>query len=280
MWRWQAASGIVPAVRRTVSLPTGGKELSFIDEGPEDGPAVVLVHGMPGNQRDFKYLAPAMSDRVRVLRVDLPGFGESPVGGLEVDDLARALLGLLEALDLDRPLLAGHSYGGVISTAAADLAPRMVGGLGLICSPALRIHRGMRRIPRVAVGRVLDSPLRPYVSPPLVRVMHRMGFSRRLRDDEHVRCFDVIARYRPEVHRARLKRTVHPTLQVWCEDDPLVEAEVSRELDAHLRRHLARHVALSFASGGHNPQKEHARELGAALADFAEACASSRLHAT
>ncbi len=261
-------------MRRTVSLPRGGGELSFIDEGPEDGPVVVLVHGMPGNQRDFKYLAPAMSKRVRVLRVDLPGFGASPPGGLEVDDLAGSLLGLVEALDLRQPLLAGHSYGGVVITAAADLAPRMVGGLGLICSPALRIHRGMRRLPRVTLGRVLDSRLRPYVSPPLVRAMHRMGFSRRLRDDEHVRCFDVIARYRPAVHRARLLRTVHPTLQVWCQDDPLIEVEVSRELDAHLRRHLTQHVALEFANGGHNPQKDHAEVLGMALADFAKSCAS------
>lgn len=232
---------------------------------------MLLVHGMPGNHRDFKYLAPEMVDRGRVIRVDLPGFGESPRGGLEVDELARALLGLIEGLGLRRPVLAGHSYGGVIIAAAADLAPARIGGLGLICSPGLRLHRGMRRLPRRAVGRVLDSPLRRYVAPALVDAMHRAGFSRRLRDDEHVRCFDVIARYDPSVHRARLLRTVHPTLQAWCRDDPLIEAEVSTELDAHLRERLApdQHVALGFDTGGHNPQKVHAKALGAAMVEFA-----------
>lgn len=226
---------------------------------------------MPGNHRDFKYLAPEMVDRVRVVRVDLPGFGPSPPGGLEVDELAGAVLGLIDGLGLPRPILAGHSYGGVIITAAADLAPTAVGGLGLICSPGLRIHRSMRRLPRRAIGRLLDSPLRPYVAPALVNAMHRFGFSRRLRDDEHVRCFDVIARYEPSVHRTRLVRIAHPTLQAWCRDDPLIEAEVSNELDAHLSQRLAPndHVALGFDTGGHNPQKAHAKALGKALADFA-----------
>lgn len=255
-----------------IPLP-GGREIGCVDQGPTDGPAVVLVHGMPGNVRDFKYLAPEMVGPLRTICVDLPGFGTTPPNGLEVDDLARALLRLVAALELRRPILAGHSYGGIVATAAADLDAAAVGGVGLICSPGLRVHRGLRRIPRKLIGRALSSRWRQPASPWLVRAMHRSGFSRRLRDDEHIRCLEVIARYRPEVHRARLLRQVHPTLQAWCDDDPFIEKELSEELDTLLRRRLkpSHHVAIAYPSGGHNPQKNHAAALGEALTRFADA---------
>jgi haloalkane dehalogenase len=58
-----------------LQLPEG--PLAYIDEGPREGRALIAVHGIPGSARDFRYLAPQLSSRVRFVRFDMPGFGGS-----------------------------------------------------------------------------------------------------------------------------------------------------------------------------------------------------------
>src|SRR5262249_23338585 len=98
---------------RRLDLPHG--VLAYTDEGPRGAPALIAVHGIPGSGRDFRYLAPQLTPDVRVLRVDLPGFG----GSAPVEDAvatlrgrARVVLALADALGLERFAVAGHSMGG------------------------------------------------------------------------------------------------------------------------------------------------------------------------
>src|SRR5262249_17299055 len=98
---------------RRIELPHG--VLAYTDEGPPDAPALIAVHGIPGSGRDFRYLAPQLTPALRVLRVDLPGFGGSAPVADAVASLrgrARVVLALADALGLERFAVAGHSMGG------------------------------------------------------------------------------------------------------------------------------------------------------------------------
>ncbi len=99
---------------------SGGKRLNYREEG--SGPALLLVHGSPGDSRSWGRVVPHLRERFRVLAVDLPGYGGSD--GVPDDPVGRAaLMGAAVARLAEgagEPVrLAGHSYGGVVAVQAA-----------------------------------------------------------------------------------------------------------------------------------------------------------------
>ncbi len=56
--------------------------MSLVDEGPPDGRPWVLVHGIPGSARDFRWFTPALrlaAPSDRIVRLEMPGFGATPL---------------------------------------------------------------------------------------------------------------------------------------------------------------------------------------------------------
>jgi pimeloyl-ACP methyl ester carboxylesterase len=83
-----------------------------------EGPDLVMVHGLTGNLAVWHLqIVPALSEHFRVLTYDLRGHGHSdtPQSGYTLDAMADDLLELLDALEIDKPLIAGHSYGADIA---------------------------------------------------------------------------------------------------------------------------------------------------------------------
>jgi len=241
-----------------------GRPFAYCDEG--EGPAVVLVHGLPGSARDFRWLAPALAKSSRVLRPDMPGFGDTPAEtapGLDVPARARFLLATMAALELERPVVAGHSMGGVVATRAAAMAPEAFGGLALIASPGLRVHRALRRGPFRTLGKLLGSPLvRRALRKPMRDIFAASGF-RHGSDDELSRTLRILAETSMAEHvtaLATVRRLELPTFHAWTEDDPMIEAAIMRDTALSLGGE-----AHAFPDGGHNPQKHHAVEIAAAL---------------
>lgn len=255
--------------KRRASLP-GGRSFAYTDEG--EGPPVLLVHGLPGSGRDFRWLAPALSAHSRVIRLDMPGFGDTPVEaapGLDVPARARFVLAASEALELERPVVAGHSMGGVVATRAAVIDPDAFGGLALVASPGLRVHRALRRGPYRSIGKLLGSPLaRRALRGPMRRLFEASGF-RHASDDELSRTLRILAETSMAEHVSALstvRRSGLPTLHAWSDDDPMIEAEIMRDTARSLDG-----FALSFADGGHNPQKHHAVEIATAIDEWRRA---------
>src|SRR5258708_2984069 len=127
--------------RRAEALarPTGrfievdGARLHYRDRGT--GPAVVLVHGLGGNLRNFYGLVDKLAATCRVVAVDRPGSGYSRmVSGKHATLRAQATIiaRFLRRLRLDPPFLLGHSLGGALSLALALDHPDCVRALVLI----------------------------------------------------------------------------------------------------------------------------------------------------
>ncbi len=94
-----------------------------------DGPDVVLVHGITGNLAVWHlHMVPLLFDHFRVLTYDLRGHGysEMPKTGYDADTMADDLLQLLDALEIERPMLVGHSYGADVALYFAHLNPARV----------------------------------------------------------------------------------------------------------------------------------------------------------
>jgi len=96
-----------------------------------DAPVVLAVHGVTGNHRSWSVVADGLD--ATVLAPDLRGRGHSqPVGGTGMDAHAADLLAVLDRLEVDRAVLAGHSMGGFAVSRLARLHPDRVAGVVLV----------------------------------------------------------------------------------------------------------------------------------------------------
>ena len=94
-----------------------------------EGPDVVMVHGITGNLAVWHLrIVPALSERFRLLTYDLRGHGHSdvPPSGYSPDDMATDLLELLDAREIEQPVVIGHSYGADIALYLAARHPERV----------------------------------------------------------------------------------------------------------------------------------------------------------
>jgi pimeloyl-ACP methyl ester carboxylesterase len=110
----------VSAARR-VALGDG-VEVAYRDEGA--GEPLLLIHGITESQRAWDELAGPHAREARVLRVDLPGHGESsPLPEYSAGALTAAVARFVTALGLERPRVIGHSLGGVVATLLGAFTP-------------------------------------------------------------------------------------------------------------------------------------------------------------
>ena len=112
--------------------------LSATFEGPADAPVLVLGNSLGTTSRVWDRQAPALRERYRLLRYELPGHGDSPAapGPYSIGGLAAQVLALLDACDLERVRYAGVSIGAMIGMWLAAHAPDRIAALGLVCTSA------------------------------------------------------------------------------------------------------------------------------------------------
>ena len=113
-----------------------GVRLAYDDAGR--GEVLVLLHGFPFDRAVWDAQFAELARRVRVIRIDLRGSGESGVGPgpALMETLAGDVFGLLEALEVERVMLAGHSMGGYVALAFFRMYAERVSGLALVASHA------------------------------------------------------------------------------------------------------------------------------------------------
>ncbi|MHA6718434.1 alpha/beta fold hydrolase [Sphingomonas sp. RS6] len=134
-WAGRKAEEMVPPDGRFIEV--AGARLHLVELGPEDapGPAIVMIHGLMGQLRNFSHsLAARLAGDHRVILVDRPGWGHSVLTGARPDlaGQARMIAELIEALGLEKPLIVGHSMGGAVALAMAVTRPDVPGALALI----------------------------------------------------------------------------------------------------------------------------------------------------
>ena len=105
---------------RTTWFETNGIRLHCKEAGPEDGPALLLLHGFPEFWFSWRNQIPALSDAgFRVIAPDLRGYNLSDkparVCDYRVQELAADVLGLIDQLPHKRATVVGHDWGGIVA---------------------------------------------------------------------------------------------------------------------------------------------------------------------
>lgn len=98
------------------------------------GAPLVMLHGLFGSGAGWAPVADPLAAEFDVVLPDARGHGDSdaPAAGYRYDDLADDVVGLVRALGLARPILVGHSMGGLTAAVVAARAPALLRGLVLV----------------------------------------------------------------------------------------------------------------------------------------------------
>ena len=248
---------------RTHYLRTGGPR-----------PPVVLLHGLTGSGACWAPLARALEGEFDVVMPDARGHGDSsaPHHGYRYDDHASDVVGLIRGLELARPVLLGHSMGGMTAAVVASRGEGILRGLVLVdptflgperqrevhASDVADQHRralGLQKADLVAQGRARH----PRRSSEIVELQAEARLKTRMD------AFDVLTPPNPE-YRDVVRAIDVPTLLV-IGDRSVVTLEMAVEL-----RGLNPRVRIEQVPGaGHGLPFEQPGRLGEIVVSFLRA---------
>lgn len=125
-----------PPIGTFVTMPDGLQVHAWrrdpADPARADARPAVLIHGASGNLRDWTFqIAERIAEERPVIAFDRPGFGytDRPAGGEHPAEQARVLRRALARMEVEEPILVGHSYGAAVAMAWALDAPESVAGV-------------------------------------------------------------------------------------------------------------------------------------------------------
>lgn len=121
------------------SIDVKGAKIAYLRAGTGSGDPILLVHGFGGDATSWAMVMDGLSTDHDVIALDLPGHGGSAkqVAGGGLADLGAFLADFLDALDLPRVHLVGHSMGGGACIALAAQAPDRVASMTLLAPMGL-----------------------------------------------------------------------------------------------------------------------------------------------
>jgi pyruvate dehydrogenase E2 component (dihydrolipoamide acetyltransferase) len=241
-----------------------GRDLRYLRLGEREASPIVFVHGFGGDLNNWLFTTEKLSQQRPTYALDLPGHGASHKDVSSFDELVAALAGFLDAVELDRVHLVGHSVGGAVAVRVAAQHPDRVTSLTLIDSAGLgpdinadyvdgfveangrRDLKGVLQLlfadPSLVTRRMVDDVLK---------------YKRKDGVDAALRALagDMFPDGAQSVDlRAELAALDVPVLVVWGEQDQVIPASHAAGLPDEVVVHL-------LDGQGHSPHMEAANEV-------------------
>lgn len=258
----------------TVTLESG-LHLSYAEQGSASGPAVLLVPGPTDSWRSYEPVLGRMPPWIRAISVSLRGHGDSdkPGRGYGVEDFAGDAVEILDALEIDRAVLVGHSGSCLVARRVALDHPQRVAGLVLEASPTNLRNDVARQFVRSVVLALAD-PIDPDVARSFLSDTSSAGVAPALFETLVEDVLKVPARVWHEMFSglldyddtSELSRIDAPALLIWGDRDGLV----SREMQDLLADRMPRAELIVYPEVGHTPRWEDPQRFSDDLTTFVE----------
>ena len=257
-----------------------GHTLHYRDEGREHKQTLVLLHGYLQSLDVWSPYVLSYMRQLRVITIDLPGHGQSQcIAEVHTMDLmAKAVKAVLDAAHVDQCVMVGHSMGGYVALAFADLYPHYLRGLGLLHSHGLpdteeKIEARMETCDLVCKNRA--SYIVGFI-PPLFHPSKRLMLDLEIKDLQD-QCLDtkvesIIAAQRGMACRPSRLKTLHelevPVLFIYGHDDPRIPIELALG-QALAARHAELLILDNVAHMAHLEERDYVRPR---LLNFLNTC--------
>ena len=261
------------------SIRIGECTLNYHDQG--EGDVILLIHGSgPGvtGWANWRGVIPTLSQRARIIAPDMLGFGYTSCPAewkLDPATWVQSLVGLLDALDIQRVSIVGNSFGGAIALAFAKAYPQRVQRMVLMGAAGLSfpITDGLDKVwgyqPSLQAMRELMEVF-AYDHGLINDDLVRMRYEASIRGDVQTRFAQLFPAPRQQgvellaLAEDDLRALPHQTLLIHGRDDKVIPLELSERM-LRLIPHSQMHV---FGECGHWVQIEKAQAFTRLLVDF------------
>jgi pimeloyl-ACP methyl ester carboxylesterase len=267
------------------SIKLEGARVNYIERGAGSGIPIVFVHGLSGSWQNWLENIPHFAREHRVIALDLPGFGHSPMPDWEIsiEGYGRLLHDFCEALGVSDCAVVGNSMGGFISAEAVSADPDRFEKLVLVSAAGVSSVR-LRRQPIETAARMATA-----ATPLLLKLQERSMRRPRVRQAIFMSLFQ-----HPEALRRELLLEIFqngagrpgflpaiqglvgydildqltevevPTLIVWGRNDRVVPSQDA----AGFAQRLRNSQTVIFDDTGHVPQLERPVRFNRVLETF------------
>jgi pimeloyl-ACP methyl ester carboxylesterase len=254
-------------------FPGGRGSIEYLEAGAEEAPAVLLLHGLGSNAEGYRLQLADLSDALRLIAWNAPGYGNSShllSDAPDADSYVEVIVAMLDALNIGRlAALVGSSWGSVIATAFAAKHPQRTRSLVLSAPNTGRGHlTGVQR----------EGELQSMLGAIDVAVNRKAIADRLIAQQADTRVRACVERLRDAVTPRGWKQAVHTlfgisTLELVRRIEcPIFIAVGKLDRVAPIEAHAARLAAVApnielreFDGVGHIVKLEAAREFNALL---------------
>ena len=263
---------------RDVSTVTlwNGPTLSYAERGDRSGPAVVLLPGPTDSWWSYAWVLEGIPGQFWAIALSQRGHGDSdkPATGYRVEDFAADVVAMLDALRIQRAVLAGHSGSCLVARRVAIERPDRVAGLVLEASP-ITLHGDVHLkefVESIVSG--LEDPIDTDFARSLVVETSSGDVEPELLDRLVGELVKVPARVWREMFAsllhyddtAELARITAPTLLIWGDADGLI----GRGMQEQLARRMPGAELVVYPGVGHTPRWEDPSRFASDIAAFVE----------
>ena len=203
------------------------------------GTPVILIHGFCETHEIWDGFDKRLSSYGRVISIDLPGFGKSPLpeGSFSIDFIAEVVLNWLKERQIKEPVLVGHSLGGYVALAMAAKDPEFCKKLVLFHSSVFADSEEKKANRDKVIDFVTKNGVEPFVQ----TFVPSLFYNKTHPDVERVKAISArtppatLAGYakamrdRPS-REEFLKKFPHATFILAGEDDDIIPLEVSKKM--------------------------------------------------
>jgi pimeloyl-ACP methyl ester carboxylesterase len=239
------------------------------------GSPIIVLHGWGDKSDSWYNFAQALANKYQVFLVDLPGFGgsDAPPAVWGVKDYANAINGFIKELDIENPVLLGHSHGGrIISTIAADdhnCRALVLVGSGGVDMPSLKVKLKIRWFKTI---KLLARPFGKKGDEIINNYRKKLG-SRDYQDAGPLQATMVkVVNYKLFNILPKIKV---PTLIIWGSEDKTLSYDQSKIFE----KLISDSYIKIIWGGGHHLHLDSAQELADIVKDFlSELEISNQIH--
>ncbi len=235
------------------------------------GIPLTLLHGYPLDHTIWLELAGKLKNEARVIMPDLRGQGRSsaPEGTYRMQDLADDVLRLLDGLNIEKTIVAGHSMGGYVALAMAKYHKDRLTGLVLVASHAYADAPEKRRARLESIEQIKVQGVAPAVS--------AMPSKLSLHQDVVTRCSQIVSGASPQGVMGTLAGLAEredamdtlmnlkiPVMMITGLDDQINPIAINREMAAKLEKPWQ----VEIPDAGHMPMMEQPEQVAKAFKSF------------
>lgn len=244
-------------------------EVSYTDQGPDDAPVVIFIHGFPLNKSMWNKQVEVLKEDYRVIAYDIRGHGDSDTGteNFSIRLFENDLIRLMDKLKIDKASLCGLSMGGYIALNAIVYNPERFDSLVLSDTSCLSDTPEARTKRLNVINTIFENGVSNYADESVKNLFATESFSTKKAEISSVKemirntneesiCCSLLALSARKETCHKLSGIDVPVLILVGEEDKITPPEVSKMMCENIKDstlHVIQHAA--HLSNMENPEE-------------------------